>query len=160
MNKVQIECLKGSGVVYFLDACVLFMVTILVYSFIEKRNMVIEFIALASIILLPLYILIFIINSDLHSKENLINNRISRIRASKFSEAEKTDKIELILKYDGEKYGPVNENELNSILNQKDILIKKIKIFETYSKMVYILVVAALCILPFLSIIGMNWRWK
>ena len=158
MNKRQIEHL--SAVVYFLDAYVLFMAVILLYSFIKNPNMVKEFIVLASIVLLPIYIFIFVINRDIHSKENLIDKQISRLRGSKFSETEKTSETELISRCNAEKYGSIDQDELNSILNAGYIFNKKIKIFETYSKIAFILVVATLCILPFLSIIGLSWGWK
>lgn len=120
---------RESALIFVLDAYVLFMAAILVYSFLVKRNMFFDFLGIASIILIPLGILIISLEINLHSDE-------SRLDQETF--------------------------ELSGVSSsaKKEILRKKVKIFEISSIIAYILVTATLCILPFLSLIGFNWDWK
>ncbi len=70
---------RESALVSILDAYVLFMAAILIYSFFVKRTMFFEFLEMASIILIPLGVLIISLGIDLHSDESRINQEISEL---------------------------------------------------------------------------------
>lgn len=120
---------RESALIFVLDAYVLFMATILIYSFFVKRTMSFEFLGMASIILIPLGILIISLDIDLHSDESTLDQEIFKLSGVSSSA-------------------------------KREILRKKVKVFEISSIIAYILVTATLCILPFLSLIGFNWGWK
>jgi hypothetical protein len=120
------------ALIFVLDVYVLFMAAVLVFSFLEKQGMFFEFLGTASIILIPIGILILSIYGYLHSKENQMDNEISEISCTSSA----------------------------ARVNSENILFhKKVKIFKVSSLIAYILIAATLCILPLLSLMGISWRW-
>lgn len=152
---------RESALIFVLDAFVLFMAAILIYSFFVKRNMFFEFLEIASIILIPLGILIISLDIDLHSDKRDTDREISRLSGVSSSAQRKMGDNSPELNSDYTHEDSVIAHRKEAYIDaERELLHKKVKIFEISSIIAYVLVIATLCILPFLSLIGFNWGWK